>query len=44
MVGKQVRNGKLSSAAVKELMRTKYDLGSQPLKNEFQGGWGDCSR
>jgi hypothetical protein len=44
MVGKQVRNGELSSTAVKELIRTKYDQGHQALKNEFRRGWGDCQQ
>ncbi|MBI2831604.1 MAG: hypothetical protein HYX79_05030, partial [Chloroflexi bacterium] len=43
-VGRQVRNGELSSAAVKELLRTTYDKGHKSLKNEFLRGWGDCSK
>lgn len=42
MVGRQVRNGELSSAAVKELIRTKYDQGHRALKDEFRRGWRDC--
>lgn len=42
MVGRQVRSGELSSGAVKELIRTKYDQGHQALKNEFRRGWRDC--
>jgi hypothetical protein len=44
MVGKQVRSGELPSAAVKELVRTKYDQGHKSLKDEFRRGWGDCSK
>lgn len=42
MVGRQVRNGELSSGAIRELIRTKYDQGHQALKDEFRRGWRDC--